>query len=57
MIHKKAGGEAEILHQYISKAIGRELYKEDEYDFSTTHDSAFTCSFSYICKHFKNSGA
>lgn len=30
MIHKKAGGEAEILHQYISKAIGRELYKEDE---------------------------
>lgn len=30
MVHKKAGGEAEILHQYISKAIGRELYKEDE---------------------------
>lgn len=30
MVHKKARGEAEILHQYISKEIGRELYKEDE---------------------------
>lgn len=42
MVHKKAGGEAEILHQYISKAIGKELYKGMKYDFSTTHDSALT---------------
>lgn len=42
MVHKKAGGEAEILHQYISKAIERNFTKEMEYDFSTTHDSAFT---------------